>query len=72
VSNPTTPMKKNPNYTLEQMPMLKRHIKAIENILQLHFAGEIKLKKKNITQLHNELEELVEWEIELYFQNKTK
>jgi predicted transcriptional regulator len=62
----------NPNYTKEQMPMLKRHIKAIENILQLHFAGEIKLEQENITQLHEQLEELTEWQIVLYFQNKTK
>ena len=52
--------------------MLKRHIKAIENILQLHFAGEIKLEQENITQLHEQLEELTEWQIVLYFQNKTK
>jgi hypothetical protein len=60
----------NPNYTVEQIPMLKRHIKAIENILQLHFAGEIKLEKENIEQLHEQLSDLSDWEVELYFQKK--
>jgi hypothetical protein len=61
---------KTPNYTKEQLPMLKRHIKAIENILKLHSAGEIKLNKENIEQLHDEIDELAQWEITLYLQTK--
>ena len=60
----------NPNYTKEQIPMLKRHIKAIETMLKLHSAGEIKLNKENIEQLHEELDELAQWEITLYLQTK--
>lgn len=50
--------------------MLKRHIRAIEDLLRLHFEGEIMLGKENIEQLHEELSELTEWEIELYFSKK--
>ena len=60
---------KTPNYTKEQLPMLKRHIRAIEFMLRAHFSGEIKLEKENIEQLHQQLSDLTDHEITLSIQN---
>jgi hypothetical protein len=57
-----------PHYIKSELPMLKRHILAIENILRAHFSGEIKLQKENIEQMHEELSDLVDLEIELLSQ----
>jgi len=60
---------KTPNYTKQQLPMLKRHIRAIETMLRAHFSGEIKLEKENIEQLHQQLSDLTDHEIALSVQN---